>query len=243
MEFAPIGRCAVGARNHTERTLGAQIPKGDGRSLHSYLPHPQTQAGHSEGAACAEDHSHTQKKSAEGKLTLAFVDECGFSPSQPVNYSWTPAGQRKYVPYENPQRRRINVMTAMIADSQTGSLVWTKLARSFTSDDFMRFLRETLPRGPRMTVVVMDNYSIHRSRVVREARRGLRRAGLALYYLPPYSPELNDIEGVFGAIKHHDMPERSYGSLDELGEAIDGAFDRAEQRLKSRYEYLLSPTA
>ena len=28
-----------------------------------------------------------QKKCAQGKLTLAFMDDCSFSPSQPVNYS------------------------------------------------------------------------------------------------------------------------------------------------------------
>ena len=39
-----------------------------------------------------------------------------------------------------------------------------------------------------------------RSKVVKEACRILRRAGIILYYLPAYSPELNDIEGVFGAI-------------------------------------------
>ncbi|MYK61971.1 MAG: hypothetical protein F4034_08400 [Chloroflexi bacterium] len=94
-----------------------------------------------------------------------------------------------------------------------------------------------------LKVVVVDNYSIHRSKVVKDARGRLRRQGIVLYYLPPYSPELNDIEGVFGAIKHHDMPERSYKSLDELGESIDSAFDRASRRLKSRYEYQLRPTA
>ena len=89
----------------------------------------------------------------------------------------------------------------------------------------------------------MDNYSTHRSRVVKDACGRLRRQGIVLYYLPPYSPELNDIEGVFGAIKHHDMPERAYGSLDELGESIGSAFGRADRRLKSRYENQLRPTA
>ena len=89
----------------------------------------------------------------------------------------------------------------------------------------------------------MDNYSIHRPKVVKDTCGILRRAGIILYYLPPYSPELNDIEGVFGAIKHHDMPERSYKSLHELGESIDSAFDRANRRLKSKYEQSLRPTA
>ena len=94
-----------------------------------------------------------------------------------------------------------------------------------------------------LKVVVLDNYSIHRSKVFKEACGRLRREGIVLYYLPSYSPELNDIEGVFGAIKHHDMSERAYGSLDKLGEAVDSAFARADRRLKSRYEHSLRPTA
>ena len=107
----------------------------------------------------------------------------------------------------------------------------------------MQFLTRTFVGIGGLKVVVVDNYSIHRSKVVKEACGILRRAGIILYYLPAYSPELNDIEGVFGAIKHHDMPERAYKSLDELEESIDSAFDRADRRLKSRYEHSLRPCA
>ena len=171
------------------------------------------------------------------------MDECGFSPSQPVNYSWTGWGERKYVPHENPNRRRTNVMAAMMSDGRTGSLVWSKQPRPFRSEEFVKFLNRTFSEVSGLKVVVVDNYSIHRSKVVKDARRRLRRQGIVLYYLPPYIPELNDIEGVFGAFKHHDMPERSYKSLHELGESIDSAFVRADQRLKSRCEYQLRPSA
>ena len=171
------------------------------------------------------------------------MDECGFSPSQP-NYSWTVSGERKRIPYENPQRRRINVMAAMIVHGNSGALVRSKKSSgSFTSEEFIEFLTQTFEPVAGLKVVVMDNYSIHRSKVVKAACRRLRSKGIILYYLPPYSPELNDIEGVFGAIKHHDMPERAYRSLDELEDAIDSAFDSAERRLKSRCAHSLRPGA
>ena len=243
MEFAPTVGGAVGSRCNSQRAFGSQIPPTDGRSLHSHLSHSQTQAGRSEGGAVAQQLGQAQKKCVQGKLTLAFVDECGFSPSQPVNYSWTGWGERKYVPHENPNGRRMNVMAAMMSDGHTGSLVWSKQPRPFRSEEFVKFLSRTFSDVSGLKVVVVDNYSIHRSKVVKDACGTLRRAGIILYYLPPYSPELNDIEGVFGAIKHHDMPERAYRSLDGLGEAIDSAFVRADWRLKSRYEYQLRPTA
>ena len=243
MEFAPTVGGAFGSGHYPQRAFGSQTPSTDGRSLHSFLPHSETQTGLTEGGAVTQQPGRAQKKCVHGKLTLAFVDECGFSPSQPVNYSWTGRGERKYVPYENPNRRRMNVMAAMMSDGRAGSLVWSRQPRPFKSEEFVQFLTRTFVGIDGLKVVVVDNYSIHRSKVVKDARGRLRRQGIVLYYLPPYSPELNDIEGVFGAIKHHDMPERAYKSLDELGEAIDSAFAGANRRLKSRYEHSLRPRA
>jgi len=164
-------------------------------------------------------------------LLLVYLDEVGFSPSQPTSYSWVLPGERKWVPYENPQGRRLNVLAAVVPDGPTPLLIWWPLARTLTSEDLLVFLREALPAGPQPRVVVLDNASIHVSRVVQAARPDLERAGLVLEYLPPYRPELNRIEPVFGVIKHHALPERSYVTMLALYEAVNDAFGRAEERL------------
>ncbi len=48
-------------------------------------------------------------------------------------------------------------------------------------------------------IVVMDNLGSHKSSAVREA---IRAAGARLWFLPPYSPDLNPIEQTFSKIKH-----------------------------------------
>ena len=47
-------------------------------------------------------------------------------------------------------------------------------------------------------IVVIDNLGSHKGRAVRAA---LRNAGAHLFFLPPYSPDLNPIEQVFAKIK------------------------------------------
>jgi transposase len=47
-------------------------------------------------------------------------------------------------------------------------------------------------------IVVMDNLSSHKACVIRKA---IRAAGAKLFYLPPYSPDLNPIEQVFAKLK------------------------------------------
>jgi putative transposase len=172
-------------------------------------------------------------------LTLAYLDECGFAPSQPVNYSWTAAGTRKAQPYENPCGRRVNAIGILIADGPEPMLIWDQAPRSLRSEDLLLVLQDVPERSGRL-VVVMDNGSMHVSHVIKEALPKLKEEGIEFYYLPPYSPELNDIERVFGGIKHHDMPERSYATVDALMAAVDDAFTAAEARLTNRCQYAQS---
>lgn len=47
-------------------------------------------------------------------------------------------------------------------------------------------------------IVVIDNLGSHKSKRVRAA---IRAAGARLFFLPPYSPDLNPIEQVFSKLK------------------------------------------
>jgi transposase len=57
-------------------------------------------------------------------------------------------------------------------------------------------------------IVVMDNLGSHKSAAVRQM---IRAAGAKLWFLPPYSPDLNPIEQAFAKIKHwmRDAQKRS----------------------------------
>ncbi len=48
-------------------------------------------------------------------------------------------------------------------------------------------------------IVIMDNLGSHKSEAVRQA---IKEAGAKLFFLPPYSPDLNPIEQTFSKIKH-----------------------------------------
>jgi len=48
-------------------------------------------------------------------------------------------------------------------------------------------------------IVIMDNLGSHKSV---DLRHMIRAAGARLWYLPPYSPDLNPIEQAFAKIKH-----------------------------------------
>jgi transposase len=58
-----------------------------------------------------------------------------------------------------------------------------------------QFLVPTLSPGD---IVIMDNLGSHKGKAVRKA---IRAAGAKLFFLPPYSPDLNPIEQVFAKLK------------------------------------------
>ena len=58
-----------------------------------------------------------------------------------------------------------------------------------------QFLVPTLTPGD---IVIMDNLGSHKGQAVRKA---IRAAGAKLFFLPPYSPDLNPIEQVFAKLK------------------------------------------
>jgi transposase len=65
---------------------------------------------------------------------------------------------------------------------------------------FQLYVRQILV--PTLTpgdIVVLDNLGSHKSHAVRNA---IRAAGARLFFLPPYSPDLNPIEQVFAKLKH-----------------------------------------
>ena len=175
-------------------------------------------------------------------MTLAYLDEVGFSPSQPTSYSWTPRGQRRRIPYENPEGRRVNALAAYIPHGSRRSLWWDAVPRTLRSEDLLLVL-DAIPRGAGELVVVLDNASMHRSQTVQQALPELEQRGIRLYYLPPYSPELNAIEPLFGVVKHTEMPERTYRTVPLLLDAIDAAFLRTERRLLERMPQQLRPAA
>lgn len=172
----------------------------------------------------------------DGLIDLFFLDESGFVPTLPVSSTWARRGVRPLVPHEASQRRRLNVLGALAPLGPNPRLVHHRWITSIDSAAFLAFVAhevaglpaplDTLPpdyRRERPCVIVLDNYSVHRSKAVQAALPALEAAGVLFFYLPPYSPELNAIEPLWGAIKYHDLQDRSHTELSALQHAVDEA--------------------
>ncbi len=184
--------------------------------------------------------ANLKAKAAAGSVVLYYLDECGFSPTLPVGYSWSLPGQRKLIRYEAPQGRRVNALAAYRPYGRSPRLEVFTAERTWNSYDLIGFLK-ALPWSKCPRVVVLDNASFHTSKVIRAARKGLTDAGIYLYFLPPYSPELNRIEPVFRQVKHQEIPQRSYTTRSGLREAVETGFTNYGRKLRPKSQRELRP--
>ena len=183
-----------------------------------------------------------KRAAAAGARDLYYLDECSVAPTLPTSYTWAPVGVRPLLRHEAPERRRVNVLGALAPGGPQPRLVFeSRLASEGTVDgaaflDFVcrrlvglpggRAALTTLPaayRRPRPCTVVLDNYGVPPSRVVKAVLPALEALGVAFYYLPAYSPELNRIEPEWRALKYDRLAVRSYTT----GPALKAAVDRA----------------
>lgn len=186
--------------------------------------------------------ANLKARATAGLLKLYYLDECGFAPTLPTGSSWTLGGERKLVEYEAPQGRRVNALAAYRPYDRAPRLDVFTAERTWTGYDLLGFLG-ALPWSKVPRVVVLDNAALHTGKVVRAARVRLAGRGIYLYFLPPYSPELNEIEVLFRQVKYHEMPNRSFTTRLDLREAVEDAFTEYGQRLPRKCSERLRPAA
>jgi len=104
------------------------------------------------------------------------------------------------------------------------TFIWRAAGRASAAGEGWKRERELM--------VVLDNYSVHKSQVVAAAQGALEAAGVHLVYLPSYSPELSRIEPDWNDIKQHHLPVRSFEQVAELKRAVDDALVRKADQLR-----------
>jgi transposase len=127
---------------------------------------------------------------------LVFVDESGVRTDLTRRYGRAPKGER--VPEAVPHGHW-KVLTILAALSTNGIQASMTVEAATDADVFLTFVEHVLAPALRPgQIVVMDNLSAHKQPQV---RRLLAARRCRLWYLPPYSPDLNPIELAWSKLK------------------------------------------
>lgn len=148
-----------------------------------------------------------------GSESLVFIDESGFEEVQNCIYAYSKRGKKVYGDRQGKRGKRENLVAGRRKRKKDfiAPMIFTG---SLNAQGFEGWLSKyLLPSLEIVSILIMDNAPIHRKRVIREL---VEEAGHQVIFLPKYSPDLNDIEHDFSALKRARMYKHSNKSLDEI---------------------------
>ncbi len=127
-----------------------------------------------------------------------FLDETGVTTALTRLYGRALGGSRAVGSAPKNYGKQINILSAMNRSGVVASLAVTGSVDSTVMSIFVReILLPVLKPGD---LIVMDNFSVHKTRRVLSE---FERAKVVVEFLPPYSPDLNPIEKCWSKVKTH----------------------------------------
>src|SRR5947199_1753393 len=112
-------------------------------------------------------------------------------------HGWGPRGTRLEYSVPHGHWKTLTFIAALRADRVDAPWV---IDGPINGELFTLYVEKVLaPTLAKGEIVILDNLGSHKGKPARDA---IRAKGAHLFFLPPYSPDLNPIEQVFAKIKH-----------------------------------------
>jgi transposase len=137
---------------------------------------------------------------------------------QAIEKTWFLKGEQRIIPTYGKHE---GVKLVGILNYETGS-VYCKEEEKYDAEVFLNFLRDVLHLYPTGKIVmILDNARIHHAKLLEPflQENGSR---LQLKFLPPYSPKLNLIEGLWKWLKSNVINNVFFSSVMEIRKAVRG---------------------
>lgn len=140
--------------------------------------------------------------------------------------TWFLKGKQRVIPtYGNHKI----VKLIGVLNYETGR-VYVQEEERYTADIFLNFLENVLEEYPiGKIVLVLDNARIHHAKII-QPFLDEHKNRLQLVFLPPYSPELNLIEGLWKWLKQSVIHNVFYKNVSEIRTAVQGFINYINER-------------
>jgi hypothetical protein len=161
---------------------------------------------------------------AEGLICLKYLDESGFCMWSPVSYTYVLKGEQKHVEQTARRGRRLSILALW---EPLVSFEYGLAIGSFTSETYIKMMdweaeraHWRLTNSAQLTVVVLDNGSLHTSKQVQAKWSQWQDKGLYFFFLPKYCSEMNPIEPEWHQLKTHELAGRMFEDEYDLALAV-----------------------
>jgi transposase len=181
-----------------------------------------------------EEYPAIKKKAEESKGEIHWGDETGVKNSCQHGRSYAPKGKTP-VRMVSGKKLKINMISSITNQGKARYMLYEE---KMNAELLITFLTQLIKDTDKKVYLILDNLKVHRSKMVREWV-DMRSDKIELYFLPPYSPELNPDEYLNCDLKYELSKQQSaknevYLELKVLGSMM--TIENEPERIKSYFK-------
>ena len=165
-----------------------------------------------------------QARAKKEGAAIFFADEASVRTNYHAGTTWAPIGKTPTVAGSG-KTRSISMVSAV---SPRGELHFQIHETGIKQDEFLEFCKMLIADVGRPVFLIMDNSQVHRAKILK-AYAAESNGMLSLFFLPPYSPNLNPDEWVWKNVKHDHLGRASVKSETELAEFAQAALAKLKE--------------
>ncbi|MCI0407346.1 MAG: transposase [Acidobacteria bacterium] len=143
--------------------------------------------------------------------------------------TWAPRGQTPLL-RQWDRRDRLSTISALTVAPRRRrfGLYWAPYRHNIRSPEVLRFLQALHRHIPHGFTLLWDRHRPHRA--TRVATWLARHRRIVVEWLPPYAPDLNPAEGIWGHTKYGDLANFTPANLDVLETAVVTSLGRTRRQ-------------
>jgi transposase len=161
-----------------------------------------------------DDYPLIRALAREAKADILFLDESSIRSDYHSGTTWAKRGQTPVV-RSTAKRDKVNMISAI---SPKGEMRFMVFEGKMDAPQFIEFLERLIHGVERPVFLIVDGHPVHRSRAVKAWVKdaNTQKDRMRLFFLPPYSPELNPDELVWNHVKNHGVGRAAYSPDQQL---------------------------
>lgn len=174
---------------------------------------------------------HFKAQDNRGEIDLRYFDASGFCLAPYLPYAWQEHGDPLSLK-ASTHNKRLNVLGLLNRRNEIDAYTFEEKVDTHTIiacfDDFCR-------QVSKKTVIVLDNASVHTSKAFQDKIPVWKVHNIEIFYLPPYSPELNLIEILWRFMKYEWIDLSAYTSWSHLIQYVENVLNMIGTEYKIKF--------
>jgi transposase len=164
-----------------------------------------------------EEYPRIQSMARRLKAQIFFADEAGVRSDHHAGTTWAEKGKTPVVSTTGA-RFSLNIISAVSAQ---GEFRFMTVKGRVGASTFTEFIKRLLHGSERMIFLIVDGHPAHKAKsVTKFIESEPIKKRFRLFFLPPYSPELNPDERVWNDLKNNAVGQQAITTPDQMHGAV-----------------------